>query len=169
VAWTSTAARVSACAASVIFFKVHALNKEFVNTSILLAILFFAFAGRLAIDVFSSKTYNAEDNNKTLMRAASEINKNLPMNIDMDTVLVSTAGSDNTFRYVYKLINHNVDEIDLQDFNSGMTPRLFNWVCTSDPSAEFRKMKIKVVYSYIDFEGRKVVDIPIDTKECEQI
>ncbi|MDP5460467.1 hypothetical protein [Alishewanella sp. SMS8] len=145
------------------------MKKEFVNTSILLAILFFAFAGRLAIDVFSSKTYDAEDNNKTLMRAASEINKNLPMTIDMDTVLVSTVGSGDTFRYLYKLINYHVDEIDLQDFNAGMAPRLFNWVCTSDTTAEFRKMKIKVVYSYVDFEDRKVVDIPIDTKECEQI
>lgn len=123
-----------------------------------------AIIGKWAVsDLFTQTT---EDKTKLLMQAASELNANLPMNVDADTILFATAGVQNKFTYNYKLPNYEKENIDIPAFVENMRPSITNSVCTIEDMKAFRKMEIIVSYSYFDTNQKQVTEINVDTKEC---
>lgn len=125
-----------------------------------------AIIGKWAVsDLF---TQSPEDKTKLLMQAASEINANLPMNIDADTILFSTVGVQNKFTYNYKLPNYEKESIDIPVFVENMKPNITNSVCTIEDMQAFRKMEIVVSYSYFDANQKEITEINVDTKECSK-
>ncbi|MBO9492013.1 hypothetical protein J7384_16755 [Endozoicomonas sp. G2_1] len=123
-----------------------------------------AIIGKWAVsDLFTQST---EDKTKLLMQAASELNANLPMNIDADNVLFSTVGMRNEFIYNYKLPNYEKENIDIPAFLGNMKPTITNSVCTIECMQTFRNMEIIVSYSYFDANQKQITEIKVDTKEC---
>ena len=113
-------------------------------------------------------TKDESDYSKMLMQTASKINESLPMNIDSETILVSTVGMDDFFSYKYQLTNVEANSINIEEFVKLMEPQLRNTVCTSEDLAAFRKIKIIVNYIYADHNNVHIVKIPVDTKTCEE-
>ena len=113
-------------------------------------------------------TQSPEDKSKLLMQTASELNANLPMNIDADTVLFSTIGIQNKFTYNYRLPNHEKEALDIPAFVEAMEPSITNSVCTIEDMKVFRDMEVVVSYSYFDTNQKQITVIDVDTKECQK-
>jgi len=111
-------------------------------------------------------TQSPEDKTKLLMQAASEINANLPMNVDSDTILFTTIGVQNKFTYNYQLPNYEKDNLDINAFVDAMSPNIKNSVCTIEDMKAFRDLQIVVSYSYFDANKKQITEINVDTKEC---
>lgn len=113
-------------------------------------------------------TKDESDYSNMLMQTASKINENLPMNIDAETILVSTVGMNDYFSYRYQLTNVEANSVNTEEFVKLMEPQLKNSVCTSEDLAAFRKMEITVNYIYADSKNVHIVKIPVDTKTCSE-
>jgi hypothetical protein len=113
-------------------------------------------------------TQSPEDKTAILMQTASEINANLPMNIDSDTVLFATSGVQNTFTYNYRLPNYEKENLDINAFVVAMSPNITNSVCTTEAMKAFRDLEIVVSYSYYDVNQKQITVIKVDTKECQK-
>ena len=127
-----------------------------------------AIIGNWAISgLFSGNT--GEDKTKFLMSIASEINKNLPMNVDSETVLMATVGGKETFTYNYQLPNYEKDNLNLKTFVETMTPKVTNFVCTTEEMQAFRDLNIFISYSYYDTNHKQITEIKVDTNQCQKI
>jgi hypothetical protein len=123
-----------------------------------------AIIGKWAVSDFFTQT--EEDKTKILMQAASEINVNLPMTIDAETILFATSGVQNKFVYSYQLPNYEKDNLDINAFVDSMSPNVNNFVCTTEDMKAFRDMEIVISYSYYDTNNKQITAIEIDTKNC---
>lgn len=107
-----------------------------------------------------------EKKDKALMAAANNINKNLPINVDSETILFSTTGGQNKFSYNYELLNTVKSGIDVEAFENAMRPYLTNAVCTTGDMAGFRDLGITVTYRYFDSDRIQFSQIDVDTTSC---
>ena len=124
------------------------------------------FLGKwFASDLF---TQSEQDQTKILMKTASELNANLPMSVDAETILFSTSGVQNKFVYNYQLPNYEVDNVDIDAFVDSMAPSLNNFVCTTEDMKAFRDMQIIVSYSYYDANKKQITVIDVDTTSCSK-
>ena len=113
-------------------------------------------------------TQAEEDKTKILMQTASELNANLPMTIDSETILFGTSGVKNKFVYSYQLPNYEKDNLDINAFVDSMSPNINNFVCTTEDMKAFRDMEIVVSYSYYDANKTQITTIDVDTKGCSK-
>lgn len=132
------------------------------------------FAGMIGAAIFGSWAasglfaQSSEDKTKLLMKAASEINANLPMNVDSETILFSTSGAQNKFTYSYQLPNYEKDNLDIKAFVEAMSPNIKNSVCTMEDMKAFRDLQVVISYSYFDANKTQITVINVDTKECSE-
>jgi hypothetical protein len=139
------------------------LNKLTTSTLVIVGAIIGGIIGQKAMEgVFLKQT----DYTEVLMQVANKINANLPMTINSDTQLVSTVGFNDSFTYKYKLIGYDLLAMDVEQFKQAMSPKLKNSVCTSETMSEFRKLKIVVIYSYMDMNHMEIAEFPVDTKDC---
>lgn len=105
---------------------------------------------------------------KFLSGIASEFNKNLPMQVDSETQLISTMGTEGTFTYVYRLINLTREEIDTESFVVDMQSHITNYAC-NDPEmrAKFLNEEIELEYKYLDMESIPIEVIPVTLSDCK--
>jgi hypothetical protein len=123
-----------------------------------------AIIGKWAMsDLF---TQTEEDKTKILMQAASELNANLPMTIDAETILFATSGVQNKFVYSYQLPNYEKDNLDIDAFVDSMSPNINNFVCTTEDMKAFRDLGVVISYSYYDTNKKQITAIDVDTKSC---
>ena len=104
--------------------------------------------------------------NDELKIAANELNSGLPMMVDSETRLDSTIALMNTFTYRYTMINHSVEDVNVQQFTDIMTKQIFNTVCTSPDMTSFVQNKTEVNYIYVDKDSKHLSKISVDTNEC---
>jgi len=144
------------------------LMKEVIRTSAITIVAVIGgtiFSQWAVSDLF---TQSPEDKSKLLMKTASEVNANLPMNIDEDTVLFSTAGAQNKFTYNFRLLNYDKDNLDLAAFEEAMKPNITNSVCTTEDMKVFRDKEVIVSFGYFDTNQKQITVIDVDTKECQK-
>jgi hypothetical protein len=139
-------------------------EKTKLNIMLISCAIIGAIGGKWAMSKFFNST--PTDKTQLLMAAASEINAGLPMNVDSETVLISTAGSSNSFTYNYELISHQKSEMDVEQFRGIMIPIITNSVCTNSGMQSFRDLEIVVSYRYFDGERLEITTIDIDTTQC---
>ena len=123
-----------------------------------------AIIGKWAVSGLFTQT--EEDKTQILMEAASKINAGLPMNVDSETILISTSGSMNNFTYNYELVEHLREDIDVSLFNEAMIPNITNNVCTNSGMEAFREMGITITYRYFDSNSNEITHIDVDTNTC---
>lgn len=142
-------------------------NITWTNAFTLVAAIGGAIIGKWAVsDLF---TQTEEDKTKILMQAASELNVNLPMTIDEETILFATSGFKNKFMYSYQLPNYEKDNLDVNAFVDSMLPNINNFVCSTEDMKAFRDMEIIISYSYYDTNKKQITVIDVDTKKCPKI
>jgi hypothetical protein len=89
---------------------------------------------------------------KEILRLSTETNKRLPMQVDSETILVTTLPqSDNSFVYKYKLINAKIGDITEEFLTTKMKPQAVAGYKTSMP--DIRALGIRLVFHYSDKDG----------------
>jgi hypothetical protein len=128
--------------------------KELNIKRIIITAIVFAISSSLAgfgVRYFTNKN-NTFD--KQLMRIASELNKTCPIMVDKDTQLDnSIALPDNIFQYNYTLVNHSRNELNIEQLQNTVTPRILNNIKTNEGLKYFRNNKVTMSYSYNDKNG----------------
>lgn len=109
----------------------------------------------------------AGDLNKELVTPASQLNETLPMMVDSETRLDSTAGFNKTFRYNYTLVNYTSEELDPKSIEAALGEKLINSVCTTKEMEVFTKNSVPVSYAYHGKNGKQVTVITVSPSQCE--
>jgi hypothetical protein len=131
-----------------------------------------ALAGVVAFGLawFGSRSFFASKDAtsvEALNRAASQVNKNLPMMVDKDTELVNTMGIPGKFVYSYRLPNHAAGNIDKAIFIEAATKQVTNAACsTPDTRNGFLKKGVSIRYMYSDKDRNHVATIDVTPKDC---
>jgi len=103
------------------------------------------------------------------MKAASDLNVNLPMMVDAETRLDSAVGINRTMRYNCTLINYSINEVSAQNLKDSLTEILTNNVCTTKAMKFFVNNNITVTYAYHSKEGKEITTIPVPSTKCKEI
>lgn len=92
--------------------------------------------------------------NPSLMKAASELNKNCPIVIDAETRLDNAVAlPNNTFGYNYTLINYSKTDIDTLTAKNTLTPNIKNTIETHPQMKDMRDIDCTFLYTYKDKNG----------------
>lgn len=126
----------------------------FIITVLILVVQFF--------NVYS----NDEFDDQLLTDTASEMNTSLPMMIDSETRLDSTAGVNNTFIYKYTFVNYQKEALEIEEVKNTLLPKIKSGVCTTPELKIFRDNKVLMRYNYYDADGDFIFSIEADTKDC---
>jgi len=91
---------------------------------------------------------------KSMMQAASELNKTCPVMVDQETRLDNAiALPGHIFQYNYTFINMLKDSIDFVALQKEMEPTILNGVKTSPALKKHREKKVTMSYRYVDKKG----------------
>jgi len=100
--------------------------------------------------------------NKTLMQAAGNANRNLPIMLDSETRLDNMMSTDNkTFQYTYTLVNMETGKVDTTVMKNRAEPYIINTVKTSPEMESQRQQEITFVYYYKDKNGNYLFSVVV--------
>lgn len=118
--------------------------------------------GLIAAIILIPMIYKSFSFNADLKRAAAELNKSCPVQVDKDTRLDNAIIlPDKVFQYNYTLFRVSKDSIDLEAFNNYMNPQIINSVRTNPDLKSFRGNRVTMVYNYRDMHGIFVTKITV--------
>jgi len=98
---------------------------------------------------------------RSLMKAASQINENCPIMIDKETRLDNAFGGDNKITYNYTLVNVLKDEINLKIFATDIRPIVIQNFKNIPESHEMFRQGVTLICRYKDKNGFFLTDISI--------
>lgn len=102
-----------------------------------------------------------------LVKAASQINKKLPMNVDENTRLDSvSAVPGRQFIYHYTLVTLNSTDVSADKFDSVVKPQLKNRLCESADMQNFLKNGVTISYLYKGKDGQPIGGAKFAPSEC---
>lgn len=139
---------------------------------ILLVIVFSVSIGNKS-GRFASKTFFAEmkegELDSVLVKISDQINKGLPIMVNLETRLDSTVGADKQFRYNYTMVNYASGELDVNHFIHTTQPKLITAACTNKDMKEFMDNGVPIIYAYYSSDGKHFTDITVQPSQCEYI
>lgn len=113
----------------------------------------------IAVNMYFNKTPSID---KQLMETASELNKNCPIMVDVETQLDnSVALSGKTFQYNYTLVNLDKSTTDSNELKSFLEPSILQQVKSNPQMKFFRDNKVILNYLYKDKNSQYIAMISI--------
>jgi len=115
-----------------------------------------------AISFYGIQQFFKEDLETELKKAATELNKETPLNIDQYTRLdsASTKGKTNLI-YYYTLFEMEKSEVNLDTVNKYIRPGIIENVKNSPDLKTFRDNNITMDYKYYDKNGDFTTEISV--------
>ena len=101
-----------------------------------------------------------------LSAAAQEFNAKLPMMVNAETRLDSTAAIGEEFHYNYTLVRQQRSDVDPDQLTSALRPSLTRSVCGNAQLREFMSPGVDLVYNYAANDGAHIVSIRIERDAC---
>ncbi|MFN6483152.1 MULTISPECIES: hypothetical protein [unclassified Nostoc] len=101
-----------------------------------------------------------------LLQIASEINKDLPMMVDKETMLINVGAQNDALIYNYTLVNYTSAEVDEYQFLTTMGERLTNSVCTHPETKELLNNGISLHYYYNGNDSIFIGKVIISPSDC---
>jgi hypothetical protein len=91
---------------------------------------------------------------KTLVKAANDMNKTCPTMVDRETRLDNTVVlPGKIFQYNYTFIHGTKDSLDFVRLQNEMEPAVLNGVKTSPDLKVYRNHNVTMAYNYVDKNG----------------
>ena len=142
--------------------------KVLVGASIFVAVIIGNVIGKTAV---KSQTHTNNDSrlDSLLIRTASEFNSKLPMMVDAETRLDSTAGINKEFRYNYTLIKRSLKDVSAEAIQNALSEKITNNVCTTKEMNIFVGNNVTVSYAYYSKEGKQITVISVPASKCKDI
>lgn len=120
----------------------------------------------IALTAFTACSGDKDSINPDLVKAANEINKNCPINIDAETRLDnSMAMPGNTFAYNYTLLNFDRSQLDTANLQQLLMPNMKNTIKTSPEMNSMRAIDCTFLYTYKDKTGAYAFSIRITPED----
>ena len=104
-----------------------------------------------------------------LMTMASDLNKNLPMEVDSYTTLSgTTVVGENEFMYVYKVKLGFFDDYNISqsEWLSNQTKNTTNIYCTNEDMKWFKDNNVTVTWSYDFTDGTYIDQVSVSPNDC---
>jgi hypothetical protein len=103
---------------------------------------------------------------KTMMNAASELNKTCPVMVDSDTRLDnSVALPGNIFQYNYTLVNLEKSSADIEGLKNFIRPNVINTVKTTPEMKFIRDNNATVNYHYSDKKAQNLFTVSVKPED----
>ncbi len=103
---------------------------------------------------------------QVLVELSKKINATLPMQIDRETRIDTTAaGPGNRITYFFTLVNLMSDVVDSAEFIETKRKELINGYRTNPSMAELRRRQVELIYQYRDKNGSVVATIVVSPKD----
>ncbi len=129
--------------------------------------IFIMIVTTILLVFFSS--VNAKTVQEALVEMANTINKQLPMMVDNETQWDTTVTFNRKVIYLYTLIKYSSNDLSKSQLNSikaDQSKILINSYCTLPKMAVFKKNKVDMDYTYRGKNGKHLITIPINYKDC---
>ncbi len=105
---------------------------------------------------------NSNSIDKSLKQAVDKINEQAPFMIDANTRFDEmTIVSSRTLQYNFTAVNLTKDDVDVEEFEDYLVTMAANQMRTNPRAERFRKLKVTVIYSYVDMNGDFICDVTI--------
>lgn len=123
----------------------------------------------IALILLTSACANAQSSNaidSELTKIASEVNKNLPMNLDSETVLQScVALPGKVLGYYYRLPNISIEDIDTVAIRRILTPQIKQSIKTNPDMKYLRDKDVTFHYNYKDKNSTYLLKIIVTPED----
>lgn len=116
---------------------------------------------------FAPKLWNNLGGNRSsvdesLREAVAKINEQAPFMIDANTrfdemVIVGKR----TLQYNFTAVGITKENVDVEEFKESLIPMASNQMRTNPQAERFRKLKVTIIFSYVDMNGDFICDITI--------
>jgi len=103
----------------------------------------------------------------SLEASSASMNADLPMMVDDETRLDTTAATGEEFHYYYTLVNRGAGSMDAAKFVATMRPHLHQVVCTNPEMRKFLGPDISAVYIYRINDGSVLATLRVRPSDCE--
>jgi hypothetical protein len=125
----------------------------------------------LAITLFTVliSCNNSNSIESQLMTMASDLNKNLPMEVDSYTTLSgTTVVGENEFMYVYKVKLGFFDDYNISqsEWLNNQTENTTNIYCTNEDMKWFKDNNVTVTWSYDFTDGTYIDQVSVSPNDC---
>ena len=115
------------------------------------------------------KSFQREDpsSQDSLNRVAAEINRAVPVMIDKETELLSSAGAEGMLIYNYRLVSYSVFQLDPARFAAGAKERVSQGACSRPETRDdLLKQGVTLRYSYFDKDKQHIATIDVLPADC---
>jgi hypothetical protein len=103
--------------------------------------------------------------NEKLVKSINSLNESCPIMIDQDTRLDNIKIlNDTVVQYNYTLINHNKNDLNLDNIKKVWVPNLINRAKVSPDLKKYRENRITLSYNYSDKNGKHIINVTVTPK-----
>ena len=133
--------------------------------------LSFIIAAFLALAVWWALPRSHQNDNprslESLSRVAAELNRSVPVMIDKETELLTTAGAEAMLIYNYRLVRYSLSQLDPNQFATRIKPGLTRNACNrAETREEFLNKGITLRYAYFDKDKQHIATIDVSPSDC---
>ena len=104
---------------------------------------------------------------ESLSRVAAELNRSVPVMIDKETELLTTAGAEAMLMYNYRLVRYSLSQLDPNQFATRIKPGVTRNACNrAETREEFLNKGISLRYAYFDKDKQHIATIDVSPTDC---
>jgi hypothetical protein len=116
------------------------------------------------------RSYQKHENPRSLeslRRVAAELNHSVPVMIDKETELLTTAGAEGMLIYNYRLVRYSLSQLDPNRFATRIKPGLIRNACNrAETREEFLNQEITLRYAYFDKDQQHIATVDVLPTDC---
>jgi hypothetical protein len=100
-----------------------------------------------------------------MQQFSNEYNKNMPRQIDDETILTSTSYHNSTIRFIYQKLQA-ARSMDVAAFQNRMTQNIRNEFCSTPVSRNISIMGVTATYIYYDSNWKYLTNVDVLPAHC---
>jgi hypothetical protein len=104
---------------------------------------------------------------QVLTTAVNTVNEKAPIMLDEETRLDSVATYANVFIYNNTVINYEVAQLGIEQFDQVIEDTVIGTICTNPQLAPMIDLGVVMVYRYLDKNGDYISEKSLDTATCK--
>jgi hypothetical protein len=116
------------------------------------------------------RSYQKHENPRSLeslSRVAADLNRSVPVMIDKETELLTSAGAEAMLIYNYRLVQYSLSQLDPNQFATRIKPGVTRNACNrAETREEFLNKGITLRYVYFDRDKQHIATIDISPADC---
>ncbi|MBA3924626.1 MAG: hypothetical protein H0X31_24160 [Nostocaceae cyanobacterium] len=101
-----------------------------------------------------------------LLQAASEINKDLPMMVDRETMLSNVSAKNNALVFNYVIVNYSSTQINSNLLLPNISHSLTNYACSNPDTQKILNNGISIHHSYTSNDHIFIGEVKVSSSDC---